>query len=176
MSPERRPTLALRVETALWLAFAAAAWLYAEATDRTIFRSELHVMSWPRFILYLAFATALLNFVFAGARPPLQPAVAGAEDVQPVSRWRVFGTFAVPVAYLALLPGVGFYAGAPFFLIAYMVAFGQRKPRHLIGTALVAHVVLSILFTKYLFMPLPTGNWPGFYEFNVAVVRLIKAW
>lgn len=83
-------------------------------------------------------------------------------------------TFGVPLAYLFLMPRMGFYVITPLFLIGYMILLGERRFRVLLGTTLLIYGLTILIFTALLFVPLPVGNWPGFYEVNALFVSLFK--
>jgi len=87
---------------------------------------------------------------------------------------RLIGTFAIPIAYLLLLPGAGFYVLTPFFIAAYLVNAGEKRPWHIIGASLGIYVALTVIFTRYLYVGLPLGNWPGFYDVSSALVGFLS--
>ena len=36
----------------------------------------------------------------------------------------------------------------------------------LIGVTLLIYILINLIFTSLLFVALPTGTWPGFYDFS----------
>jgi len=165
------------VELAAWLAAVLGFWIYAELTDRAIPRYEFQLMTWPRGALYLIVVAAVLNFVFAlPVAEEEQPSEPDRDADGAAARWgRLAAIFSLPLAYLWFLPRVGFYVATLIFVPAYMYVFRQRKLVHLMGTGLVFYLVIAIVFSRFLYIPLPTGNWPGFYEANVHVLEFLRA-
>jgi hypothetical protein len=74
-----------------------------------------------------------------------------------------------------LLPNIGFFVLTPFLISAYMFTFGQRRPIHLIGTSGLIYACLVIFFSRLLFVALPTGNWPAFYDASNFILSLVRA-
>lgn len=89
-------------------------------------------------------------------------------------RLKRLATFAVPLLYLFLLPRMGFYILTPLLVAGYMMLLGERRLVHLVGTTLFIYALTILIFLKLLFVPLPVGNWPGFYDINSVFVSLIK--
>jgi len=84
-----------------------------------------------------------------------------------------FATFGVPLLFLLMIPRMGYYVSAPFFITAFMLLLGERRLKHLIVTSLLIYGVTLFVFTKLLFVPLPEGSWPGFYEVNCWIIVLL---
>jgi hypothetical protein len=83
-------------------------------------------------------------------------------------------TLALPLVYAALLQGMGYYALTPFFLAGYLYVTGVRRAAPLILVPLVLYGAVTVLFTRVLYVGLPTGYWPGFYDFGNWVVILLR--
>jgi hypothetical protein len=120
----------------------------------------------------------LLSFVEQYRRlapVPDDPAVedSGQDLKGPAAVLRIGGTFIWPLVYLWLLPRTGYYATTPFFIAGYMLIFGQRRWRRILAVTAGIYAALLLVFTKLLFVPLPTGNWPLFYDFSNAFLVLI---
>ncbi|MSP68353.1 MAG: tripartite tricarboxylate transporter TctB family protein [Alphaproteobacteria bacterium] len=164
----------LVAEMAVWLAIIAFMWAYSYQFDRNIRNYAWGAVGWPRGILLIMLLCAVLSFGFelaAQRRGQKLTSVWYSEneegtDVSTGATLRIVLTFAVPLGYLWLLPRTGYFVTTPLFLVCYMFLLGQRRPRHLIGTTLGIFAVLVLMFSKWLFIPLPTGNWPGFYDIS----------
>ena len=91
------------------------------------------------------------------------------------ARLRVFATFTLPLLYLLLLPRTGYFITTPLFLIAYMVVFREHSVKYMLVTAALLYVGSLAIFSKLLFVPLPTGNWPGFYDFSNWLLEILHA-
>jgi hypothetical protein len=72
------------------------------------------------------------------------------------------------------MPRAGFYIVTPLFIGGYMALLGERRWVHLVGTTILIYVLSLIVFTRLLYVPLPVGTWPGFYDINSFFVALIK--
>ena len=91
------------------------------------------------------------------------------------ARLRIFATFTLPLLYLLLLPRTGYFITTPLFLIAYMVAFREHSVKYMLVTAALLYLGSLAIFSKLLFVPLPTGNWPGFYDFSNWLLEILHA-
>ena len=78
------------------------------------------------------------------------------------------------MAYASLLQAAGYYALTPLFLAAFLAVTGERRIKWLIIVPLAIYGVLTIVFTRYLYVGLPTGYWPGFYDFSNWLVVLVR--
>lgn len=73
-------------------------------------------------------------------------------------------TITVPVIYIAFLVPVGFFVATPPFLAGVMIAMGERRPMHIALVTLLIYTLVILVFIKLLYVPLPIGTWPGFYD------------
>lgn len=175
----------LYVETAIWLFIAVGMWIYSYEFDRPIAHYEYGVMSWPRVVLALLAVFAIFSFVVQRRRllateetggvgaADLSASTGNYTGVQTAAL--ILATFALPLVYVWLLPGMGFFALTPFFIAGYMYIFRQRKLIHLTFTSFLIYAALTFIFSRLLYLPLPTGYWPGFYEFGTAVVEALNS-
>ena len=104
-------------------------------------------------IIVLMTLVALAQFAIRrralGTRAALEPGTA--PDILPRSpeaRVKLAGALGLPLVY------------------AYLAVLGERRPAVLILAPLVIYAVVNLVFTKLFYVALPTGNWPGFYEFS----------
>lgn len=95
------------------------------------------------------------------------------EEQSPPLNWRRVPVFLVPILFVALLPYIGFYAGVLIFLPLYSWFLGQRRILKTLAVCLPVAALIIVVFTRYLFVPFPVGTWPGFYEFNSALVAFL---
>ena len=109
---------------------------------------------WINTVLILVLSVGLL------AQGLKQPVTARAPDVTGQRR-RAAWALGAFVAYLAVLPGLGFIlATAPFFAVM-MVLFGERRPFWVGGGAVCATVLLYVLFRHGFGVFLPRGLLAG---------------
>jgi len=184
----------LYIETAGWIAFVTLLWIYAEQYDRPIFGTEISIVAWPRAVLILVLVAVVFHFFEernrlrndhlarkeawggAGVFLPEGIAVKVKNSVGNNFEWltRISLTALISFLYIFLLPKLGFFIMTPFFVIAFMLVFKERRWQHLFITSLVFVGLVAVLFTRFLYVPLPTGNISPFYELNVEIVEAIR--
>lgn len=160
-------------ECAIWLVVAAAMWLYSYEFDRELSTYALGPVSWPRAIIALIAITAIGAGISDWRRRQQQAALGDqtGSDVDEVvmdsaAMLRLGAAIVLPLAYVWLLPRAGYFATTPVFLASYMYVLGVNSWRTIAAVTIAAYAVLLLLFSKLLYIPLPTGNWPGFYDFS----------
>ena len=82
----------------------------------------------------------------------------GDDEKPPIPRegWVFLGAAAaVLVITVVLLETIGILAGGPFVIAVFMYMMGERRPIAIIGTAVLAPVVVWAFFWKLLQFPLP---------------------
>lgn len=68
-------------------------------------------------------------------------------------------TLASMVAYLALVPAIGFFTASTLLVLALPATLGLRRPILLAGTATIFIAIVYALFTFVLKRPLPPELW-----------------
>ncbi|MDX1766349.1 MAG: hypothetical protein R3313_05370 [Candidatus Saccharimonadales bacterium] len=86
----------------------------------------------------------------------------------------VGGMLALPLFFAALMEDMGFYALAPFFIVAVMVFMGERRSNWIAGITALIYGLILLLFVKLLYVGLPTGNLHPFYDFGTWVVTILQ--
>lgn len=184
-SPTKPGHSALRtqqiVEFAIWMTVAVGMWIYSYSFDRELSTYALGPVAWPRAVILLIVVVAILSFVSDWRIARNQP-VAGIDDEEPVAEQPMDGTarlrlacaILLPLVYVWLLPRAGYFATTPLFIAAYMRVLGMESWRVIAITTMVAYALLLLLFSKLLYIPLPTGNWPGFYDFSNWLLVLLR--
>lgn len=168
------------VELGIWLALVGAAFYLTFDFDEPLQVYRFGAATWPRVIIAAMLISALAQFFLAVRQRHRQ------ESADPYGYWtrlkaaglglnlKLLGMFALPLLYVLLMPKAGFYATTPFFIGSYMLLLGERRLRHLIGTTLGIYALTLLVFAKLLFVPLPTGTWPGFYDFSNWLLVFIR--
>ncbi len=185
MGPVMRDLRNPVIEGIFWVAFSFVAYLLTYQFDEKLDQYRYGATGWPRVLIVAlaAFAivqTTLSILKYRGKRGTGQIETQSSDGSSggPATGIQVglkrLGIFVVPLAYLFLMPRIGYYIITPIFLAGYMVLLGERRLFHLIGTTLMIFALTMVVFTKLLFVPLPIGNWPGFYEMNSLFLSLIK--
>ena len=173
------------IEGLIWITIACVGFALTYQFDKPLLQYRYGATGWPRALmvaitLFVIIQTIWGIFVAHGKRAtdqgveqvsesPSEGPAAGASTTL-----RRLGSFGIPLIYLLLMPRTGFFILTPFFLAGYMMLLGERRFVHLVGTTLLIFVLCLIIFTKLLYVPLPVGNWPGFYEINSYFVSFIK--
>lgn len=173
------------LEFSLWLVFCALAYLFSFGFDESLSVYRYGATSWPRAIIVIIAVCALVQLTkevieyrrSGKADTPQPESAAGGESVfvhGKAATLKLIGIFLVPLVYIFLLTRTGFYLTTPFLISGYMFLMGERRLIHLVGTTLLIFAMSVLIFTILLYVPLPVGNWSGFYEINNAFLSLIK--
>ena len=130
--------------------------------------------SWPRAIILLLIVFAGIQFLLQkhNRNPDAQQSETTTSST--TEKIQLLATFALPLIYLFLLPRTGFYLTTPLFLAAFLFVLGERRWHILILVPLIIFAFINILFTKLFYVALPTGSWPGFYDFSNWFIVLIR--
>lgn len=141
--------------------------------------------SWPRIIIMaialFAVIEAMLSFLEFRRKGESGAGVItkeeGSDAPTGVSSWKIqvkrLATFGIPLIFLLMIPRMGYYVSAPFFIAGFMSLLGERRPLYLIVTSILIYAVTLVVFTKLLFVPLPEGAWSGFYEISNWILVLL---
>lgn len=121
---------------------------------------------WPRFIL--GCLILLSGIVSVGTIRKIAKEKAWGETLLTMDRGKVrfFAAIGLSVAYLLLLPVLGFIAVTPVFMMAFMLLLGEKSKGWIIGVAIAMTGIIVVLFTKAMYVPLPRGVWL-FREFSL---------
>jgi hypothetical protein len=161
------------VEFAIWISVAVGMWIYSYSFDRELSTYAFGPVAWPRAVILLIVVVAILSFLSdrqaAKETPAItlgDEAVATEQPMDRAARLRLACAILLPLLYVWLLPRAGYFATTPLFIAAYMRVLGMQSWKSIAITTVVAYAILLLLFSKLLYIPLPTGNWPGFYDFS----------
>jgi len=169
----------------IWLALGSLAYGLTYRFDNHLENYRYGAASWPRVIILamviFALIEAILDLVELRRHRPSGAVVTGeAADTTPdktipgiTIHLKRLATFGIPLLFLFMIPRMGYYVSAPFFITLFMLLLGERRLKHLIVTSLLIYGVTLFVFTKLLFVPLPEGSWPGFYEVNCWIIVLL---
>lgn len=163
-----------------WLSFVVAAWLYSEVHTRTIIGTDISITAWPRGLLVALTICLVLEYAAnTSTRPHAEAPRTSGDSTESIMAWldenlRLLAAVGVVLVYLLLLPRIGFYIATWPLMAGMMAVFGIRSPKHVLITAPLCLAVIVFVFTRLLFVPLPTGNWQPFYEFNVWIVEFVR--
>ena len=166
-------------EIAIWLTLAGLAFGYSFEFDREIEFYKFGASGWPRVIIAMIFLGALGQFVQdllkTRTYPVYDPGYFSQFSEQGIGFMVRMGlTLALPMAYALLLQGMGYYFLTPFFLMGYLFLTGEHRISRLLAVPLVIYAVITIIFTRFAYVGLPTGYWKGFYDFGNWFVVLLR--
>ena len=136
------------------------------ATASVLQGGQMGPAFWPRFIL--GSIILLSGIVSVGMIHKIVKEKAWGESLLTMDRGKVrfFAAIGLCVAYLALLPVLGFIAVTPLFMIAFMLLLGEKSKGYIIGVSIAMTGIIVVLFTKAMYVPLPRGVWL-FREFSL---------
>ena len=135
-------------------------WVTGSFGGRTVLAgAQMGPSFWPRFIL--GSLILLSGIVSVGLIRKIIKEKAWGEKLLTMDRGKVrfFAAIGLSVAYLVLLPIMGFIAITPIFMIAFMALLGEKSWGWIIGVSLAMTAVIVVLFTKAMYVPLPRGEW-----------------
>lgn len=160
-------------EALAWITFGAVLWVltyrFGEASDAY----RLGTASWPRAVLILLFICAALQWLDTIRKPPAESASTPRDEKAGLSL-PLLAIFALPLIYAWLLPRTGFFATTPIFAAALFWLLGEHVWWRLVVATVTLWVGLLLVFSVLLYVPLPTGNWPGFYDFSNFILSVIR--
>ena len=180
-----RKSTSVTVEGLIWITIACAAFVLTYQFNEPLPQYRYGASGWPRTLILAIAVFAIIQVVWSVFLSRRKGVIAESEVQisEPLSTdstgsattyLKRIGAFVIPLLYLFLMPRAGFYIVTPLFIAGYMALLGERRWVHLVGTTLFIYVLSLIVFTKLLYVPLPVGNWPGFYDINSFFVALIK--
>jgi hypothetical protein len=172
-------------EGLIWILIACVAYLLTYQFNEPLPQYRYGASGWPRTLIIGIAVFAVISVLWGVFLPGKKgPAGGGKAEISDAPRTRTttrasakvkhLGAFVMPLLYLFLIPRAGFFIVTPLFLAGYMALLGERRWVHLVGTTLLIYILSLIVFTELLYVPLPVGNWPGFYDVNSFFLALIK--
>ncbi len=168
------------LEAAFWIGFAALAYVFSYNFDREIEIYRFGASGWPRVVILLIALAAVCQILqsLRESRRNARRAVVQITETVPERKLedslRITAVLGLPVLYAALLDISGFYFTTPIFIAAYLWLNGERRLPWLIGVPVFIYAVLLTVFTKLLYIGLPTGYVRPFYDFSNWLLVLIK--
>ena len=138
--------------------------------------------SWPRGVILLIVVGAIFQFYLQlkisyrveAYAPASQDAQDEGVSEPPVDYRRALGVFLIPLVYLLALPRIGFYIATPVFLAGFIYYLGERRWGLTLGVTFFIYGLVNLVFTRLFYVALPTGTWPGFYDFSNWFVTAIR--
>lgn len=163
---------ALLMEFLCWFGVGLAAFLLTFTFDDEIPLYKYGANVWPALIALCLMVCITILFVYSAVSKKFLED-AEDEDSTPLTLFTVFGTFAVPVFYVLLIPYIGFYVGTIVFIVIYSYIMSKASLLKVILVALSVSCIIIVIFTKFLFVPFPVGTVGIFYTINSEIVNLL---
>lgn len=163
-----------------WVGLAGAGFILTFGFEGEIANYRYGPAGWPRalFIGILIVAIAQLVFDLRRAnnkRDAFQTVTnKGDQDVPQPFFGLPLKTIVVPVLYILLITPVGFFVATPFFLAGVMLTMGERRWKHIIAVTALIYCLIILVFIKLLYVPLPIGTLPGFYDIGNFLLVAIR--
>ena len=170
-------------EVFFWASFGLLTYVLSFQFDREIQMYRFGAAGWPRTVIAVIVIAALGQFITDLRHRQKEDGTVSIEDGYFAKAAAEHGreffirmgiTLALPLTYASLLNLTGYYFTTPVFLAAYLYMTGITRIRPLIIVPAVIWGVLTIVFTRFLYVGLPVGYWPGFYDFSNWLVVLIR--
>ena len=138
--------------------------------------------SWPRGVILTIVIGAVFQFYLQlrqahrlkSFAPLSEETPEDSSSEPPIDYRRAIGVFLIPLVYLLALPRIGFYIATPVFLAGFIYYLGERRWGLILGVTLFIYGLVNLVFTKLFYVALPTGIWPGFYDFSNWFVTAIR--
>lgn len=141
--------------TVLMIAGAVYGYIYIGGVNNAT-SSELGAAFWPRLILGLMILLLIVNLVTIIVKKNGKAPITG-KGVAAFFKSKLFIGMVICAATAFILPWLGFIPTCALFLVAYGILLGEKRPAVLALTAVVATLLLYIIFQGPLAIYLPRG-------------------
>lgn len=179
MSATITPLRRLRAALPYVVVFAAGVYLYHAANNFEFeeVSGRIGPGAWPKIILFLMLVTALWGIVSGtlnAGKAELELGVETEEDealIRPpeIYPWLVWLAIGATLAYLFLLPTLGFFIATAIFSVVLMYLGQYRRPLRVVGLSLAIACAFMFMFMRVVYVALPLGVAP-FNEVSYALM------
>jgi|LNFM01.1.fsa_nt_gb hypothetical protein len=97
----------------------------------------------------------------ASGPPADRPEEEGSKAFTLSQHVKAFGVLVIGVAYLLVLPWLGYLVSATLLIIVMSIYIGAKASAYTVGVAAGVAVIFYLLFVRLLDIPLPSGFWPS---------------
>ncbi len=160
-------------QTLLWAAVAIGAFVLTFSFPEGSPGSVLGPALWPRVLCILLLMAAIGQAVTA-VRNKTGAIDENMEQEAPARPRAVLAMMVIGILYVAAMPWFGFYASTPIFAAAVVVAMGERHWLRVASAAATITAVIFLVFVTLLYVPLPAGRLPGFYDFSNLLLQIAR--
>ncbi|THD82762.1 tripartite tricarboxylate transporter TctB family protein [Aliigemmobacter aestuarii] len=170
-----------RIPRDVWIglaAFALGAWYWRAAGDIPISPLDgvVNASALPRmlatammvFSVLLILRALLVEVMYLraarrAAGPPADRPEAEGHGFTPRQHVKAAGVVTIGIAYLLILPWLGYVPSVILLVVVMSVYIGARAGAYTLGVAVVLAVAFYLLFVRLLGIPLPAGFWPSLF-------------
>jgi len=126
---------------------------------------------WPRMIL-VGLALACAAKLVIDVRSVYTVADTGVTARPSISRSKLVASIGLIILYMMLAPFIGFALATALFIASFMWISGSRSIPLIVGNVVVGTVLLLYVFVKFVYLPLPKGDWV-FESLTLALYRAL---
>jgi len=168
------------VEGGIWVTIIVIFFSFSFEFNQPIEIYKFGATGWPRVILGILFFVTLGNiyhqYNYGSAIQKGRVGIADEYneegDKSTGTLFKIIAVLFTPFLYALSLKPAGFYFTTPFFILAIILLFGERRPRWIISITLLIYALLLSLFMVVLNAPLPQGNMSPFYDYSAFILRM----
>ena len=176
----RRLSASQWFEFGFWVTFAGLAWYFSYDFSRDVEMYRFGADGWPRLIIILTAIAASGQMISVWRQAPREASdqpglIERLLDTPFAPAARLGFLLLLPIVYSLLLEKTGYYFTTPVFLALYLRVSGEDRWSRVLLIPLAIYGAVTVLFTRYLYMSLPVGYWPGFYDFSNWLVVLLRS-
>jgi len=135
------------IQGLFWCAFATVTYALTFQFDQSLGEYKYGASGWPRLITIVIFICGIAQVVSGiykiqklkktGTKDTELPRFTGATSYLLKKRIIIF---AIPTAYVLLLPYTGFYSTTPIFLVVFMILLGEKHWYNILGVTALCMV------------------------------------
>lgn len=162
---------------AFWCALAVSGFALTFGFEGDIANYRYGAGGWPRALFAAMIVVATIQLLVTLRHGAGEPGPASDTDTGegPIALGGLpLRTVVVPIVYIALLVPVGFFVATPLFLAGVMISMGERRPLQIVLVTALIYALIILVFVKLLYVPLPIGTWPGFYDIGNWVLVTVR--
>ncbi len=148
-----------------------ALYFQSRGLDEIAQPGQLGPSFWPRMIL-VGLALACAAKLIVDACSAYTAVDTGVTARPSISRTKLVASIGLILLYMILAPVIGFALATAGFITGFMWVSGSRSIPMIVGNVVVGTVLLLYIFVKFVYLPLPKGDWV-FETFTLALYQAL---
>lgn len=88
--------------------------------------------------------------------------------------WKVLPGILIGIAYVYMIPRIGFFIATPIVLMGFMFLLGARHWFKILFSVSLVEGFMLLVFVRLLYLPIPEGTFPIFRAANLALINLVS--